>query len=157
MRAFFPLATSVVLLGSAAALPASAQQAPAAVEVGLPQLALSALPAAAGATLSVTTPAFKPGGDIPFENTQYRGNHFPGLAWTGAPAGTKSFAVIMQDTDALRAGVPILHWTMFNISGAATALPAGVSTPRYSPFHAASRITRRWRSRQAMRPRTNRK
>jgi len=64
-------------------------------------------PREGGATLRVTTPAFKAGGDIPFENTQYRGNVFPGLSWTAGPAGTKSYVVIMQDGDAMRNGAPI--------------------------------------------------
>jgi phosphatidylethanolamine-binding protein (PEBP) family uncharacterized protein len=74
--------------------------------------------------LTVTSPAFQNGGDIPFENTQYRGNKFPGLGWTAGPANTKSYAVIMQDTDAMMRGAPILHWTMVNIPGTATKLEA---------------------------------
>ena len=74
-------------------------------------------------------PAFSAGGDIPFENTQYRGNVFPGLAWSAGPAGTKSYAVIMQDPDALRNGAPILHWTMVNIPASETKLAAGMSAP----------------------------
>ena len=58
------------------------------------------------------------GGDIPFENTQYRGNIFPGLSWTAGPSGTKSYVVIMQDADAMSRGAPILHWTMVNIPAA---------------------------------------
>ena len=58
-------------------------------------------------------PAFGDGGDIPFENTQYRGNNFPGLAWTAGPAETKSYVIIMQDTDVMLRGAPILHWTMW--------------------------------------------
>ena len=47
----------------------------------------SEFPPRNGAHLTVTTPAFADGGDMPFENTQYRGNNFPGLAWTAGPAG----------------------------------------------------------------------
>ena len=74
--------------------------------------ALAEFPPRNGAHLTVSSPAFGDGGDIPFENTQYRGNNFPGLAWTAGPAETKSYVVIMQDTDAVRGGAPILHWTM---------------------------------------------
>src|SRR5262245_46322915 len=80
---------------------AGAQQPPAATEVGAAQLALVNLPAKAAAKLTVTSPAFAPGADIPFENTQYRGNVFPGLAWSAGPEGTKSYVVIMQDADIL--------------------------------------------------------
>ena len=86
----------------------------------------------AKAKLVVTTPAFKAGGDIPFENTQYRTNTFPGLAWTPGPKATKSYAIIMQDSSLLLRGAPILHWTMFNIAAAVTALPAGM-TPDARP------------------------
>jgi para-nitrobenzyl esterase len=87
--------------------------------------------------LTVTTPAWKDGGDIPFENTQYRGNVFPGLAWSAGPAGTKSYAIIMQDTDASRDGKdPILHWTMYNLPVSVTSLPAGM-TPDAKPAGAS--------------------
>jgi para-nitrobenzyl esterase len=77
--------------------------------------------------LTVTTPAFKDGGDIPFENTQYRTNTFPGLAWTKGPAATKSYVLIMQDNSLLLRGAPILHWTLFNIPAGVTRLEAGVA------------------------------
>jgi para-nitrobenzyl esterase len=99
---------------------------PADPEVGLAHIALTAVPAKGGAKLTVTSPAFKHMGDIPFENTQFRGNTFPGLEWTAGPAGTKSYAVIMQDTDFMMRDAPVLHWTMFIIPG--TKLNAGMTT-----------------------------
>jgi para-nitrobenzyl esterase len=80
-----------------------------------------------GGKLTVTTPAFKDGADIPFENTQYRGNIFPGLSWSAGPSGTKSYAVIMQDTGAtMRDGYPILHWTLWNIPANVNKLDAAM-------------------------------
>ncbi len=79
--------------------------------------------------LTVTTPAFKDGGDIPFENTQYRTNIFPGLTWTKGPKETKSYVLIMQDNDLLVRGAPVLHWTMFNIPPSVTRLEVGMTTP----------------------------
>jgi para-nitrobenzyl esterase len=79
--------------------------------------------------LTVTTPAFKNGGDIPFENTRYRGNVFPGLNWTKGPKGTTTYAIIMQDSSLLVRGAPILHWTMFNIPAGVTKLEPGMTTP----------------------------
>jgi len=122
-HALIALCTATLLNGASA----YAQAPPPADEVGLPQLALTAVPAKGGAKLTVTSPAFKQMADIPFENTQYQGNKFPGLEWTAGPAGTKSYAVIMQDTDGVMRGNPILHWTMFNISG--TKLDAGMTAP----------------------------
>ena len=106
-----------------------AEKSPPAVEVGASQLALGSIPAKGGARLAVTTPAFAAGGDIPFENTAYRGNIFPGLAWTVGPAGTVSYVVIMQDGDAMSKGAPILHWTMFNIPATVTKLDAAMTSP----------------------------
>src|SRR5471032_1776521 len=84
--------------------------------------ALLEFPAKGNAKLNVTTPAFQNGGDIPYENTQYRGNVFPGLAWSAGPSGTKSYVVIMQDTGAIVRGAPILHWTLYGIPANVTKL-----------------------------------
>ena len=83
----------------------------------------------AKAKLSVTSPAFKDGGDIPYENTQYRGNVFPGVSWTAGPPGTKSYILIMQDNSLLLRGAPILHWTLYNIPANVTKLEPAMSAP----------------------------
>jgi para-nitrobenzyl esterase len=112
------------------AAPAVLAQAPAAgAEPGAALLALVNLPAKGGGKLVVTSPAFPTGGDIPFENTSYRSNTFPGLSWTKGPKGTKSYAVIMQDDDSVYRGAPILHWTMYDISAGVTKLAAGMTAP----------------------------
>ncbi|HEV2180480.1 MAG TPA: YbhB/YbcL family Raf kinase inhibitor-like protein, partial [Gemmatimonadaceae bacterium] len=69
------------------------------------------------------------GGDIPFENTQYKGNVFPGLSWSAGPADTKSYAIIMQDGDAMHDGAPIFHWSMVNIPASITTLDPKMSEP----------------------------
>jgi len=102
---------------------------PAATEVGIDHLALTLLPAAGGATLKVSSPAFANMADIPFENTQYRGNVFPGLTWSKGPKVTKSYVVIMQDTDIVVRGDAILHWTMFNIPASVTTLAPKMTAP----------------------------
>lgn len=116
--------------------------------------ALVEFPAMAGAKLTVTSPAFRTGGDIPFENTQYRGNTFPGLAWSTGPAGTKSYAVIMQDTDLImRDSYPILHWTLWNIPAGITKLDAGMA-PTGNPAGSAYGPNVRGASQPYMGPRT---
>jgi para-nitrobenzyl esterase len=95
---------------------AHAQQPPAGGHA--PALLTQALPAPA--KLTVTSPSFKDGGDLPFENTQYRGNHFPGLTWTKGPAATKSYVVVMQGE--LGRGTS-LHLTLFNLAPETTTLP----------------------------------
>jgi len=113
------------LMGFAAGRAVSAE----APSPGAAQLALVTLPAKAGARLSVESPAFKAGGDIPYENTQYRGNIFPGLSWTAGPSGTRTYVIIMQDPDAIYNGMPILHWTMFNIPANVIRLDAAMAAP----------------------------
>ena len=95
--------------------------------------ALVEFPSKANAKLTVTTPAWQDGGDIPYENTQYRGNVFPGLAWSRGPSGTRSYAVIMQDTGAIVRGAPILHWTLYDIPANVTKLDAGMAATGNPP------------------------
>lgn len=131
MKAIHPFFARTLLLVGALRATAVAQNAPPppATEPGAAQLAIVVLPAQGGAKLTVTSPAFKTGGDIPFENTQYRGNVFPGLSWTAGPSGTKSYAIVMQDADAMRQGAPILHWTLVNIPSSITKLDAAMTAP----------------------------
>jgi para-nitrobenzyl esterase len=89
--------------------------------------ALELMPARA--KLTISSPAFKDGGDIPFENTQYRSNTFPGLSWTKGPTATRSYVLIMQDNDLIVRGAPVLHWTMFNIPANVTKLESGMTAP----------------------------
>jgi Raf kinase inhibitor-like YbhB/YbcL family protein len=50
----------------------------------------------------------------------------PKIDWTGAPADTAAFALIMHDTDVAINGSDVLHWAIYDIPGTATGLPAGV-------------------------------
>jgi Raf kinase inhibitor-like YbhB/YbcL family protein len=52
------------------------------------------------------------------------GNLSPALAWSGAPAGTQSFALLMHDPDA-PTGSGWWHWVVYNIPAAIGSLPAG--------------------------------
>jgi para-nitrobenzyl esterase len=129
MKASLVPQMAAVLIGVTSAAALCAQAPPPPTEVGAAQLVLLTVPAKGGAKLKVATPAFTQMGDIPFENTQYKGNVFPGLSWTAGPRATKSYIIVMQDADALRNGAPILHWTMLNIPATVTKLDAGMSAP----------------------------
>lgn len=74
--------------------------------------------------LSLTSPAFKDGELIPTLHTCEGKDPSPELNWTGAPAGTKSFALVMDDPDA-PAGLWV-HWVLYDIPASRTGLPAGV-------------------------------
>lgn len=54
------------------------------------------------------------------------GNISPSLSWTGAPAGTRSFALTVYDPDA-PTGSGWWHWTVFNIPPDVSALSQGAS------------------------------
>ena len=57
------------------------------------------------------------------------GNVSPALAWSHAPAGTQSFALLVHDPDA-PTGSGWWHWIVYNIPATATALPAGAGDPQ---------------------------
>jgi Raf kinase inhibitor-like YbhB/YbcL family protein len=52
-------------------------------------------------------------------------NLSPALKWTGAPKGTKSFALLVHDPDAPTGGAGWWHWVMTNIPADAAELPKG--------------------------------
>ncbi|MBB4228842.1 YbhB/YbcL family Raf kinase inhibitor-like protein [Rhizobium mongolense] len=55
------------------------------------------------------------------------GNVSPNLSWSGAPAGTKSFAIMAYDPDA-PTGSGWWHWTVFNLPSTASELPTGAGS-----------------------------
>jgi Raf kinase inhibitor-like YbhB/YbcL family protein len=67
---------------------------------------------------------FAANGDIPAKFTCDGKNVSPPLAWTGAPDGTKSYALIVDDPDA-----PKTHWVMYNMPVRFTQMPDATSPP----------------------------
>jgi Raf kinase inhibitor-like YbhB/YbcL family protein len=89
--------------------------------------------AVGGAALVVTSTAFTEGGAIPVTHTCKDVNTSPSLAWTGAPSGTQSFAVVLTD---LSLTPHLVHWVIYDIPAAATGLPAIVENA-YAPANVA--------------------
>jgi Raf kinase inhibitor-like YbhB/YbcL family protein len=84
---------------------------------------------------SLTSPAFHDGRPLP-TSAEYHGfgctggNIAPTLRWSGVPAGTRSFALLLVDPDAPRPGGWV-HWVLYNIRATATGLDAHTAT-RYT-------------------------
>jgi len=78
---------------------------------------------------TLTSTAFAPRTDIPTRYTCDGDDISPPLAWSGAPAGTRSLVLIVHDPDA-----GFLHWLAYEIPGASSgslpeAIPRTASTP----------------------------
>lgn len=76
--------------------------------------------------LTLTSPAFADGDRIPEKFTRDGENISPSLKWTGAPEGTRSFVLIVEDPDAPSG--TFRHWGLFNIPPDRDALPESVET-----------------------------
>lgn len=122
--------------------------------------------------MKLTSPSFQPDGAIPGEfafcvvdpktHVTLSKNRNPALAWSGAPAGTRSFAVICHDFDVPSKGddvnqegrvipaalprVDFYHWVLVDLPADAAAIAAGEFsdgvTPRGKAGPAGPRGTR---------------
>ena len=85
--------------------------------------------AAPGPGLTLTTPAFADGSEIPAKYTMANPSAAsPKLEWSNVPAGTASFVLILHDPDVAiqKKNDDVLHWMLFNIPGTSRELPEGV-------------------------------
>jgi Raf kinase inhibitor-like YbhB/YbcL family protein len=73
----------------------------------------------------IESPAFRNGEPIPTKYTRDGQNLSPPLRWTGAPADTRSYVVIVEDPDAPSG--TFRHWGMYNIPASETDVPEGAS------------------------------
>jgi Raf kinase inhibitor-like YbhB/YbcL family protein len=76
------------------------------------------------AHLALTSPAFADGGRLPVRFTADGAGVFPPLLWVDPPAGTASFALIVEDPDA-PAGSPFVHAIIWNLPAEARQLAEG--------------------------------
>jgi Raf kinase inhibitor-like YbhB/YbcL family protein len=92
-----------------------------------------AAPAAQQATtLALTSSDVRDGGTISvthvYDASGCAGQNLsPQLAWSSAPAATRSFAVTVHDRDAPHPG-GFWHWVVYDIPAATTSLPRGAGT-----------------------------
>jgi Raf kinase inhibitor-like YbhB/YbcL family protein len=76
--------------------------------------------------LTIHSPAFAHGGEIPREYTCDGADRAPPLQWEDVPAGTVSFALIVDDPDAPDPKAPKVtwvHWVLYDLPAATASLP----------------------------------
>jgi len=76
---------------------------------------------------TLTSSAYAEGGVIPGPHSCNGANISPSLAWTGAPAGTQSFAIVLTDKTNL-----LIHSAIYDIPASVTALAEDVDKA-YAP------------------------
>ncbi len=79
--------------------------------------------------LILSSTAFEHGGEVPRRYTCEGDDVSPPLEWTGAPAGTESFVLIVDDPDAPDPEAPKtiwVHWVLYDLPATATSLAEDV-------------------------------
>ena len=80
--------------------------------------------------LILTSPAFADQGALPARYTCDGDDVSPPLQWSGAPAGTRSFVLIIDDPDAPDPAAPRriwVHWVLYNLPASLKGIPQGAS------------------------------
>jgi Raf kinase inhibitor-like YbhB/YbcL family protein len=93
-------------------------------------LAAALAGAAEGPSMKISSTTFTHNGSIPTVHTCEGNDTSPALTWSGAPAATKSFALIVDDPDAPDPAAPKMtwvHWVLYDIPPSVTSLAAVVA------------------------------
>jgi len=88
--------------------------------------------------LSITSPSFTQMGEIPSKYTCQGVDISPQLDFSGAPAGTKSLVLIVDDPDAPDPEAPKMiwvHWLLYNLPPDTTGLAEGVTSLPAGTLH----------------------
>ena len=86
--------------------------------------------------MQLTSPSFENQQRIPQQFTCDGENLSPALLWSGAPEGTRSFALIVDDPDAPDPAKPRMtwvHWVLYDIPAAVDSLPENVKDAELAP------------------------
>ena len=79
--------------------------------------------------LTLESPNFVTGAEIPREHTCDGADTSPALRWSGVPPGARSLVLIVDDPDAPDPAAPKrtwVHWVLYDLPVTVAALPAGV-------------------------------
>ncbi len=79
--------------------------------------------------MKLSSPSFENQGNIPEKFTCDGEDISPELEWFGAPEGSETFVLIVDDPDAPDPANPRMtwvHWVLYNIPAAVGSLPEGV-------------------------------
>lgn len=79
------------------------------------------------------SPAFVAGAEIPVRHTCDGADVSPALTWSGAPAGTRAFALVVEDPDAPDPAAPKrvwTHWVLYDLPLSTTSLVEDAKTGR---------------------------
>lgn len=82
-------------------------------------------------TLQVTSTDIADGGMVPKQFTCDGRSISPALAWEKAPAGTRSFAVIVRDPDA--PGGTFIHWVIYDLPPEVPGVMQGIAAKAQLP------------------------
>jgi Raf kinase inhibitor-like YbhB/YbcL family protein len=80
--------------------------------------------------LTLTSPAFKSGAEIPTPHTCEGSDTSPALEWSGVPPRAKSLALVVDDPDAPDPKAPkmtYVHWVLYNLPAGTTRLAEGAA------------------------------
>ena len=81
--------------------------------------------ASAAAPIAVTSTAFDEGAGIPVKFSCDGENISPSLEWSGAPAASDNFAIVVDDPDA--PGGTFIHWVVVDLPATRTSVPEDAS------------------------------
>jgi len=101
--------------------------------------------AAQAASFVVASPQFQDNAPAPLGGAQPTcgggTSTSPALAWSGAPAATKSYVIILSDVDNWSHAGLAAHWIAYGISAGVSAIPAGFASQTPAQFVAGANFS----------------